>query len=194
MDRKQDIKEQVTNIMIMNNQEPTFRIVTEITNLIDSYTQGNTTVGTKDFIDDFMKRETTIDFINERQPLLSVVPDDVVSNIVKYFKSSNNGLANYKVLEAYRSSNCQGDSYLYCVIAYNHSSNMYACWSSWNEETKNLNHGHYGLSSLEQCRNILKDNYYDITEQPDKYNMESSCKVVNEVCKVIDIDSVRGKK
>lgn len=57
-----------------------------------------------------------------------------------------------------------------------HQDGTYACWTSWNDSTKSLNHGHYRLNSLKGAEKIVKDNFYDITDEPEKYGFENTIK------------------
>lgn len=59
--------------------------------------------------------------------------------------------------------NHDDDGYLYMVEAY-HKENCdnFAVWTSWNESTQSLNHGHYKLTK-EQAKKVLKENFFDCT-------------------------------
>ena len=113
-----------------------------------------------------------LDLIESRQPFEDPVPCEVMDNIVNYFKDelSDSG---YVPLKVCRKSNHPDDGYLYSVIAKNISSGGFACWSSFNESTQSLNHGHYGLDNEDEARQIISENFYDITDDlcnhgPDK--------------------------
>lgn len=88
------------------------------------------------------------------------VSDEVKNNVRKYFEEY---LPQYKVYEVYHKSNHDDDGYLYMVEAY-HKENCdnYAVWTSWNENTQSLNHGHYDLTKG-QAKEVLKENFFDCT-------------------------------
>lgn len=65
-------------------------------------------------------------------------------------------LPKYEVLEVRRKSFHPDDSYLYMVSA-KKEDGTYAVWTSWNEETQSLNHGHYNISSAEDCEKIFAE-------------------------------------
>lgn len=51
------------------------------------------------------------------------------------------------------------DSHLYMVSA-KKGDGTYAVWTSWNQKTESLNHGHYGLQSEEACEKIMDEFYH----------------------------------
>lgn len=73
-----------------------------------------------------------------------------------YFKER---LPQYTVLEVRRKSRHPDDSHLFMVSA-KKADGTYAVWSSWNQELRTLNHGHYGLTSLEACESVFEQFYY----------------------------------
>lgn len=87
------------------------------------------------------------------------VSDEVKDNVQKYFKEY---LPQYKVYEVYYKSNHDDDNYLYMVEAYKIKGEVWTVWTSWNENTQSLNHGHYDLTR-EQAEEILKENFFDCT-------------------------------
>lgn len=114
-------------------------------------------------------------FIEDRQPVVSPVPDAVITEINQYFSDPSNSLQNFTPIEAYRSSNARSDQHLYGVIA-KHKDGTYACWSSFNTSLHSMNSGHYGVSKGDAV-NILKNNFFDVTDNPEdphKYGMENS--------------------
>lgn len=76
-----------------------------------------------------------------------------------YFK---NHLPHYAVLTVSRKNHHPDDGHLYIVSAKNEKDNTFAVWSCWNEKTRSLNHGHYGINSLKACGNLVKE-YMDET-------------------------------
>lgn len=87
------------------------------------------------------------------------VSDEVKDNVRKYFEEY---LPQYKVYEVYHKSNHDDDNYLYMVEAYKIKGEVWTVWTSWNENTQSLNHGHYDLTR-EQAEEILKENFFDCT-------------------------------
>ena len=71
-----------------------------------------------------------------------------------YFKEH---LPHYAVLTVSRKNLHPDDDYLYVVSAKNEKDNTYAVWSCWNEKTQSLNHGNYGIKSLEACEKLVKE-------------------------------------
>lgn len=78
------------------------------------------------------------------------VSDEVKNHVRKYFEEY---LPQYTVYEVYHKSNHDDDGYLYMVEAY-HKENCdnFAVWTSWNESTQSLNHGHYKLTKEQAKR------------------------------------------
>ena len=128
-------------------------------------------------IESFLKNAEVIDFIRERQPYIKKVPDSVMENIKVYF---NKQLPMYEVLSICRKSNHPEDSNIYSVVA--KKNDEFACWTSWNEMTTSLNHGHYGMGSEEAAMGILREHFYDITGESEKYGIDvSKCSVWEKI-------------
>ncbi len=96
-----------------------------------------------------------------------IVPEEVINNIKEYFLDENNHITQFEVVEVRRASNHPDDNYLYHVIGKNKNTNEYATWTSWNEKTKVLNHGHYNVS-LDMAKEISDDYFFDKTKFNDK--------------------------
>ena len=124
----------------------------------------------KEKIIDFLEKPNILKFITERQPLLSKVPEDVITDVVQYFKKN---LSGYIPIAIYRKSNHQDDAFMYSVLS--QKEDTYACWTCWNQKAGSLNHGHTQLDSIEEAVSILKENFFDLTGEPDKYGIEHSC-------------------
>lgn len=90
---------------------------------------------------------------------------DVVQHIYDYFEEH---FPQYAVFEVRRPSYEPADDYLYMVAA-RHQNGSYATWLSWNEKIHSLNHGHYGLSDMKSCLEIMSD-YQDIHSANDTEN------------------------
>lgn len=118
----------------------------------------------------FLEKDKILDFVKARQPLIERVSDKVIRNVEKYFSEH---CERYSLLGICRKSNHLEDGYLYEVIACN-GNQEYACWTSWNETTQSLNYGHYGLGSMEEALEVVKENFYDITDEVGTYGIERS--------------------
>lgn len=78
---------------------------------------------------------------------------EIRKNVEIYFKEH---LPQYEVLEIRRKSSHPDDYYLYMVSA-RKENGTYAVWTSWNENTQSLNHGHHDLASIEDCERIFAE-------------------------------------
>lgn len=123
---------------------------------------------------EFLDKENTIRFIRERQPLVSPVSNEVVDNITDYLK---NKMPSCELNYVCRKSNHPEDSYLYSIVA--KKNDEYICFTSWNETTKSLNHGHYGLKNRDAALEILKANFFDITGEPERFGFTLSSRDVS---------------
>ena len=120
---------------------------------------------------DFLKQDRFISFIKNRQPNIAPVPDNVINDVVEYFK---NELNNFTPLKVCRNSNHKEDDYLYAVIAKSDSNGSYACWSCFNDSTKSINFGHYNYKTEEEALNMIKEVFYDHTDDMEHFGPESS--------------------
>ena len=119
----------------------------------------------------FLENDEIIKFIKKREPNTTLVPDEVMEHIKEYFNSSK-WLSKYKLVDVCRHSNNKEDDYLYCIVA--EKEGKFSCWSSWNEKTLSLNLGHYDYDTKEEAYLVLKENFNDITMEPQKYGIEST--------------------
>lgn len=124
-------------------------------------------------ISSFLEKDNILEFVKDRQPNVNPVTEDVYKSLKNYM-DSNSSMDNYRIIYIYRKSNHPDDNYLYSVIGYSTSTDSYCCWSTWNMSTESLNHGHYNLSTLEAAVDILKEQFNDITDEPEKYGLESN--------------------
>ena len=46
------------------------------------------------------------------------------------------------------------------MVSAKKSNGTYALWTSWNEFSQSLNHGHYDLQSAEECEKIFAEFYF----------------------------------
>lgn len=88
---------------------------------------------------------------------------EIRKNVELYFKEH---LPKYTVLEVRRKSTHPDDNYLYMVSA-RKENGIYSVWTSWNEDTQSLNHGHTDLASIEDCEKIFAEfqnmkTYYEV--------------------------------
>lgn len=82
--------------------------------------------------------------------------NEVKKHVELYFKEH---LPQYTVMEIRRKSYHPDDKHLWMVSA-KKSDGTYALWTSWNDTVQSLNHGHYGLKSMEECEKIFEEFYY----------------------------------
>ncbi len=133
----------------------------------------------------YLNDEKFIDFIKTRQPDVSAVPENAINDIAAYFR---NGIDGFTLLKVCRHSNHPEDNYLYSVIARKDIDGSYACWSIFNDSTKSMNGGHYNLASEEDALSIIRDHFFDITDDMKHFGPEVSMtkipqeQFVNEVC------------
>lgn len=122
----------------------------------------------------FLKQDSIAEFVRSRQPEISPVPESVIEHVKSYFEKE---LPGFTPVLVQRSSNASADNYLYSVAAKG-ASGKYACWSSWNESLQSLNHGHYNITE-DVAVNILKENFYDVTDEIALYGPEKSRVTLN---------------
>lgn len=79
--------------------------------------------------------------------------NEVRKHVDLYFKEH---LPQYTVLEIRRKSNHPDDAHLWMVSAMK-SDGTYAVWTGWNEAVQSLNHGHYDLKNLADCKRIFDE-------------------------------------
>lgn len=138
-------------------------------NITDNYTFEHV----KPTLNSFFEKEKIIMFIDNRQPNTMPVSKEVFDKLQDTIKNSQT-LFDYEITHVYRKSNHIEDNYLYSAIGYNMVTGKYACWSSWNMSTESLNNGHYNLESEDEAIGILKEQFNDITGNPDKYGLLSN--------------------
>ena len=87
------------------------------------------------------------------------VPSNVVDNVKKYFEVY---LPQYTVERVMKKSNLKYD-WIYIVIGRKKEDmlNMgrYTVWTSWNDITKDLEHGHYGVDTEEEAIKLANEYY-----------------------------------
>lgn len=134
-------------------------------------------VGKQDEINNFLLAERTQEFIKERQPQISPVPDEIIDMVKRYFQKN---LTMYGSLEVFRSSNHLEDDYLFSIIGF-HNNGTFSCWTSFNSQTESLNNGHYGLKTENEALEIISSYYHDITGEPEKYGILESRREISDI-------------
>lgn len=94
--------------------------------------------------------------INEefKLEMLEAKDKEVIDRINNYFRENE---MNYEIVKLYKKSNCKNDWYLYVVVARLTNTQRYAVGTSWNVSRKCLNHGHYGITSIEHCMKVVDE-------------------------------------
>lgn len=107
--------------------------------------------------------------INEefKLEMLEAKDKEVFENINSYFRENE---MNYEVVKLYRKSNRKNDWYLYVVVARFTNTQRYAVWTSWNDSIKCLNHGHYDITSIEDCMEVV-DEYTTYVDECTELNI-----------------------
>ncbi len=82
--------------------------------------------------------------------------NEVILNVNEYFEKN---LPDYTVLEVRNKSCYPKDYFLFMVSAIKEDDGTYAVWTSWNNNTMVLNHGHYDLKTLDDCEQIFEEHY-----------------------------------
>ncbi len=114
-------------------------------------------VGIKYKIVKYLMKRGEIDMnINEEFKLEMLESEDkeVIDSISNYFRENE---MNYEVVKLYRKSNRKNELSLYVVVAELANTQRYAVWTSWNDSRKCLNHGHYGITSIEHCMEVVDE-------------------------------------
>lgn len=81
---------------------------------------------------------------------------EIRKHVERYFSKY---LSRYTVLEVRKKSYHPDDNHLYMVSAQK-DDGTYAVWTSWNESTQSLNHGHYDIKDIDGCEKIFEENHY----------------------------------
>lgn len=113
-------------------------------------------------IENYYKYLGTTDNKSNRLSRLDVpenVKNDVLDYLEEHFKDQF-GTSKYELAYIGRASDHPEDHYLYQVVARNISNGIYDCWTSWNQSTKSLNHGHYGFYDFVEAKSVLNDLYF----------------------------------
>lgn len=78
-------------------------------------------------------------------------------NINEEFKLEMLEAKDKEVIDRINSYFRENDWYLYVVVARLTNTQRYAVWTSWNDSRKCLNHGHYGITSIEHCMKVVDE-------------------------------------
>lgn len=70
----------------------------------------------------------------------------VFRNVINYFEEEN---LKYELLFVVKKT--EFDEPLYCVVAKSLFHDTYTVWSCWNDGRQVLNHGYYGITTLEDA-------------------------------------------
>lgn len=89
----------------------------------------------------------------ERRPLTDDELGLVGEHVEAYFKAH---LPKFTVLDVRRKSSNPNNNYLFMVLAES-DDGTYAVWTCWNEKLQSMNHGHYGLKTLEDCDKVFDE-------------------------------------
>lgn len=81
---------------------------------------------------------------------------EVLDQVDLYFKEN---LPQYTALQVRKKSYHTDDPHLYMVSA-KKDDGTYAVWTCWNNSTRSLNHGYYGLQSESDCEGIMAEFYH----------------------------------
>ena len=102
-----------------------------------------------------MKQNTMLlsEYVDQNMKQVSM---PVLHNIMIYLEEN---LPEYELGDIIRYSAKESDNYLYMIYAKKKMKDEYAVWLCWNESTKVLNHGIYGITSEEKCFELLKEHY-----------------------------------
>ena len=79
---------------------------------------------------------------------------EVVRRVNEYMEEH---LPQYTVCEVRRQSYFADKDYLYMVSAVKKDGSSFAFWSSYNDSIQSMNHGHYGLPSMEACAKMMTE-------------------------------------
>ena len=125
-------------------------------------------------VNELLVKDSILNFIKERIPLVEKVSNEVQASIKEYFEEYLKG---FTPIEICRASNHPEDNDLYAVIA-KKTNGEYACWTSWHQKKESMNFGHYGLPDREEALSIIKENFNDISGELRKYGPEQSLVIV----------------
>lgn len=104
-----------------------------------------------------MNRYYIVPATTRNQKKMTLIQMPISPKLQAYFKEH---MPKYEIVEVVKKSSHPDDSHLYMVAARKHP-NTFAVWTSWNESTESLNHGHYGLTTLLECEKIFQEFYHD---------------------------------
>lgn len=132
--------------------------------------------GTESELKKLLVKESVINFIKERFPMIEEVPQIVQESITRYFHEH---FEHFTPTEVCRKSNHPEDAALYAVIA-QHDNGQYACWTSWHQDRESMNYGHYSLPDRDTAFAIIKENFNDISSEMEKYGPEKTITPITE--------------
>lgn len=175
-----EIKNTVMDGLLENyrsDYEITPRIISTFSSAIKNFIDKGKIEESIGAIDKVLHSDITKDFVRSKQPLIEKVSDEVIYNVYNYLANSKPALEVYSIA---RASNVPDDNYLYSVICRDKTDGEFVCWTSWNESTKSLNHGHYNCGDFKNCHKIISDNFNDMTDDIVKYGPDASIVMLTE--------------
>lgn len=169
---KEDMKDYIQNFLKKNNPELicTSRVLDSLATTVLKMVDSGQIVNAHTEVNELLQKDSIINFIMQRIPLVDKVSNDVQESVKLYFEEH---LKDFTPIEICRASNHPEDNNLYAVIA-KKSNGEYACWTSWHQGRESMNYGHYGLPDKEIAFSIIKDNFNDISDEIMKYGPEKS--------------------
>lgn len=125
----------------------------------------------------FVKKNTVIDAVKDRQPNIAPIEENVVLDITDHFKRFKH---NIYPLTIFRMSNNPIEKDLYGILGMNIEGGDYCCFTLWNADEKILNQGHFGFDSYDDARICLGSYFRDITEDT-KYGLGASSVEIEDI-------------
>lgn len=187
---REEIKGYVEDILSQkydNQYVMTDRIIYSLSDAVQRMIDGGRLPDTKEGVLKAMNMDYTQTYIKEHQPNIAPVGTETINRIVSYFAEK---LPTFDVTDVMRKSNHPDDNYLYAVVGSrkdNNGHDLFSCWTSWNDSTESLNHGHYDVGSFDSAMHIIKDNFNDISDDLERFGPNAT--IVH-----LDPDSLKKKE
>ncbi len=174
---KEDMRDYIQNFFKQYDAELicTSRVLDSLATTVIKMIDSGQIVDPQVEVNELLVKDSIINFIKQRIPLVEKVSIDVQESVKAYFEEH---LKNFTPMEICRASNHPEDNNLYAVIA-KQSNGEYACWTSWHQGRESMNYGHYGLPDREIAFSIIRDNFNDISDEIRKYGPEKSLVTVD---------------
>lgn len=174
---KEEMREYIQNFFKQYDEELicTSRVLDSLATTVIKMIDSGQIDAAQGELENLLVKDSILNFIKQRVPLISPVPGEVQKSVRDYF---NENLPNFTPVEICRISNHPEDASLYAIMA-KKSNGEYACWTSWNQKRECMNYGHYGLPDREKAFSIVRDNFNDISDEIVKYGPEKSLVFIN---------------